>query len=362
MLVRSGENVKNNDFFELTGISLLEGRYRLQQEITGGKSSTSFFGKDEDTGREIFVKLCIFPRSSLERARFKNEIDFLKRHNFYNTIIKKTPDYISDGELFDGKVLYLVTERIHGTLLSDWFNDRDSVGILRDRLLVAYRVFGAAEHFFMGTTHRDLHVGNIILLDEEVDLYSDVPDFKTIVLDWGQSYCRAFYEYSESEDDDMVIIHNGIGKEVTNSFYNLPPETFIDWEKSGSEYAKYDSWAMGLLLYKLVTGKDLFAFRNIGEYASSIRRIDSAVSFGCAEILRETADFGPILCAILRGLMCTNPYERMLIQNARFALWFILVEDFMPTNPHEISKFLESPTYYEGRAWKHFKFEQYDES
>lgn len=361
MLTESTECVKKNDFFTLTGIALLEGRYRLQQEITGGKSSTSFFGRDEETGLEVFIKLCIFPRSRLERARFKNEIDFLKRHNFYNTVIKKTPDYLSDGELFDGKILYLITERIHGTLLSDWFGESGSSGCLKDRLLVAYRVFGATEHFFMGTTHRDLHVGNIILLDEEINLYSDIPNFKAIILDWGQSYCRAFYEYSKSDDDDMVIIHKGIGKEVTNSFYNLPPETFIDWEESGSEYAKYDSWAMGLLLYKLMTGKDLFAFRNIGEYASSLRKIDSIVSWACVEISQDAAEAGPILCAILRRLMCTKPSERMRIMDARFALWFILVEDFRPTDPSEIDQFLKSPAYYEGRVWTHFKVEQYDE-
>lgn len=361
MLVGSEKDVKNNNFLELTGIALLEGRYRLQQEINGGKSSTSYFGKDELTGVEVFVKLCIFPRSRLERARFKNEIDFLKRHNFYNTIIKKTPNYLSDGELFEGKVLYLVTEWIHGTLLSDWFDERDSDESLKGRLLVAYRVFGATEHFLMETTHRDLHVGNIILLDEKVDLYSDMPDLKTIVLDWGQSYCRTFYEYSESDDDDMVIIHRGIGKEVTNSFYNLPPETFIDWENSGAEYAKYDSWAMGLLLYKLITGKDLFTFRNIGEYASSLRKIDSIVSWACLEISQKAAEAGPILCAILRRLMCKKPSERMRIMDARFALWFILIEDFMPADPHEISEFLDSPTYYKGRVWKHFKVEEYDE-
>lgn len=159
----------------------------------------------------------------------------------------------------------------------------------------------------------------------------------------------------------MVIIHEGIGKEVTNSFYNLPPETFIDWEKSGSEYAKYDSWAMGLLLYKLVTGKDLFKFRNIGEYASSLRRIDSLVSWACFEISREAADAGPILCAILRRLMCTNPFERMRIVDARYALWFILIEGFMPTDLREINKFLDSPAYYDGRVLKHFKIEQYVE-
>ena len=37
MLIDSSEDVKKKDFFEITGITLLEGRYRLQQEVTGGK-------------------------------------------------------------------------------------------------------------------------------------------------------------------------------------------------------------------------------------------------------------------------------------------------------------------------------------
>jgi len=351
-----------NIFFEKTGLSLLEGRYRIEHEIKHGKSSTSFFGIDEKTGADVFVKLSIFPRSDLEKARFKNEVKFLKDQAFFNALHKKTPEYISDGELFDGKILYLITDKIHGTLLSDWIDNNWQSATLRDRLIIAYRVFGAAEHFGMFATHRDLHVGNIILLDEEIDLYSDHPNFKTIVLDWGQSYCRPYYEYSESDSDDMVLIHNGIGKEITNSFYNLPPETFTDWENSGSQYNKYDSWAMGLLLYKLITGNNLFSFKNIGEYASSLNRIDLAIGLARVEISKVASDKTPILSCLLSRLMCKNPSDRMFIQNARLALWFILVEEFAPTDPQVISEFLDSPTHYEGVKWNHFRSEPFDYS
>ncbi|OYT77870.1 MULTISPECIES: hypothetical protein [Pseudomonas] len=360
MLIGTSNAVKEKKFFDMTGLSLLEGRYRLHKEVSGGKSSTGFFGVDEETGRDVFVKFCIFPRSELERARFRNEASFLKERALFNGIIKKTPEYLADGELFDGKILYLVTERIHGTLLLDWLGEKFCNASLIDRLTVAYRVFGAAEHFSMFVTHRDLHPGNIILLNEDIDLHSKRPDYKTIILDWGQSYSRMHFEYSENDSDDMVTIHNGIGREITNSFYNLPPETFIDWEASGSEYNKYDSWAMGLLLYKLVTGKDLFSFKNIGEYAAAQKRIEWEVKFGLFDLSAYAASAAPILSALIVQLLRKDPKDRMFIQEARHALWFILVEDFMPSDFGMIQRFLDAPNYFDEVKWKHFDSEPFD--
>jgi serine/threonine protein kinase len=212
----------------------------------------------------------------------------------------------------------------------------------------------------MFVTHRDLHPGNIILLNEDIDLHSKRPDYKTIILDWGQSYSRMHFEYSENDSDDMVTIHNGIGREITNSFYNLPPETFIDWEASGSEYNKYDSWAMGLLLYKLVTGKDLFSFKNIGEYAAAQKRIEWEVKFGLFDLSAYAASAAPILSALIVRLLRKDPKDRIFIQEARHALWFILVEDFMPSDFGMIQRFLDAPNYFDEVEWKHFDSEPFD--
>lgn len=360
MLTGTRNGVKEKNFFDMTKLSLLEGRYTLKSEVSGGKSSTCFFGVDEKTGKDVFVKFCIFPRSELERARFRNEANFLKQRKHPNEIIKKTADYLANGELFDGKILYLITERIHGTLLLDWLGDNFDNTPLTKRLTVAYRVFGAAEHYGMFVTHRDLHPGNIILLKEEVDLYSQVPDYKAIILDWGQSYSRMDYSYCESKSDDMVVIHNGIGREITNSFYNLPPETFIDWENSGSEHNKYDSWAMGLLLYKLVTGKDLFSFKNIGQYAAAQGNIESIINQNLRELYNHAGKASPILTQLITRLLQKKPQDRMFIQDARNALWFILVEEFNPTDLAMINRFLDEPNYFDEVQWKHFNSEPFD--
>ena len=65
------------DFFEITGLRIIDGRFRLLEEVPGGKSSTGFLGVDELTKESIFVKLLIFPRSKLEAARFRHETKFL---------------------------------------------------------------------------------------------------------------------------------------------------------------------------------------------------------------------------------------------------------------------------------------------
>ena len=347
-------SVNKEDFFGLTGLRLIDNRFRLLEEVSGGKSSTGFFGIDELTGKSIFVKLSIFPRSELEAARFRNEARFLKEQEWANSIIKKTPSYISHGELFQGKILYLVTEKIEGQLLSDWLIKNFYKASLTERLLIAYRVFGAAEHFGQFTTHHDLHPGNIMLLDEDVDLHTDVPDYKVIILDWGQSHSKLEASYAE-ESDDIAIIHNGMGREITASFYNLPPETFMDRNRAGSEYNKYDSWAMGLLLYKLITGNNLFNFDNIGQFAEAMRHIEMDIEYQVKNIDKYAEKKSLILQGLLYHLLVKEPRERMFIQIARHVLWLILVEEFEPDDVGMVARFLRDPLGFKEVNWKYFE-------
>lgn len=348
------KSVNKEDFFDVTGIRYIENRFRLLEEVSGGKSSTSFLGIDELTGNSVFVKLSIFPRSELEAARFRNEARFLKEQEWANRIIKKTPSYISHGELFQGKILYLVTEKIEGQLLSDWLAKNFHKANLAERLLLAYRVFGAAEHFGQFTTHHDLHPGNIMLLDEDVDLHTEVPDYKVIILDWGQSHSKLEAAYA-GENDDIAIIHNGMGREITASFYNLPPETFMDRNREGSEYNKYDSWAMGLLLYKLITGDNLFNFDNIGQFAEAMRHIEMDIEHKVKTIGKFTGKKTLILQGLLYHLLVKEPRERMFIQIARNVLWHIIVEEFEPDNVAMVARYLRDPLGFKEVKWKHFE-------
>lgn len=347
------KSVNKEDFFDLTGLRLIDNRFRLLEEVPGGKSSTSFFGTDELTGKSIFIKLSIFPRSELEAARFRNEARFLKEQEWSNEIIKKTPKYISYGELFQGKILYLITEKIEGQLLSDWLRKEFDKANLMERLLIAYRVFGAAEHFGQFTVHHDLHPGNIILLNEEVDLHTKLPDYKVIILDWGQSHSKFEAGYAE-EGDDIAIIHSGMGREITTSFYNLPPETFMDWNRVGSKYNKYDSWAMGLLLYKLITGNNLFNFNNIGEFAEAMRHIETDIESQVTKIGEQAGTKTLILQGLIYHLLVKEPRDRMFIQTARHVLWFILVERFEPDDIGMVARFLRDPLSFNEVTWKYF--------
>lgn len=348
------KTIENLDFLDVAGLRIISNRFRLVEEVPGGKSSTSFFGVDNETGESIFVKLLIFPRSELEAARFRNEANFLKDQNHSNKLIKKTPNYIDHGSLFQGRVLYLVTEKIEGTLLSDWIDTKFCKASLTERLKIAYRIFGAAEHFALFTTHRDLHPGNIKILDGDIDLLTRVPNFKVIILDWGQSHSKIEATYAE-KNEDIKIIDNGMGREITTSFYNLPPETFIDWNRAGSEYNKYDSWAMGLLLYKLISGEDLFSFDNIGQFAESMRHIERDVELKVQRIGEYAGAKGLILMGLLYHLLAIDPCERMFIQTARQVLWFILVENFEPDDISMVARFLRDPLEFKEVQWKYFE-------
>jgi hypothetical protein len=59
-------------------------------------------------------------------------------------------------------------------------------------------------------------------------------------------------------------------------------------------------------------------------------------------------------------LLRKDPKDRIFIQEARHALWFILVEDFMPSDFGMIQRFLDAPNYFDEVEWKHFDSEPFD--
>ncbi len=355
------KNATLNDFFVESKLNVIHERFELQEEICLGKSSTCFFGIDRETNKEIFIKLLIFPRSELEIARFRHEIDFLKTGKHYNETIRRYPEYIFSGELYSGRILFLITERVRGELLSDWIDKNLTTAGIDKKLLIAYRVFGASEFTPLSTAHRDLHPNNIILLNEKVSLFTEPPDYKTVIVDWGQSYSRMRCDYISDDDSYILSIHNGICREITTSFYSLPPETFKNWDDVAGICNKSDSWSMGLLFYKLLTGKDLFEFRSIGEYSESLGKLNQKISQARSHIISKTGPDLEILAEIFFRLMKLDPSERMSIQCARIALWFVIAENFRPTDPKEIYVFLDSPYDYKGVTWRHFNSDHFSD-
>jgi hypothetical protein len=116
---------------------------------------------------------------------------------------------------------------------------------------------------------------------------------------------------------------------------------------------------MRLLLCRLVTGKDLFQFKNIGQCAAAQTRIALETNKGLSDLHVCAGGASAILTQILMQLL-QKTQDRIFIQKARQAPWFVLVEDFMPTDLGMIKRFLNEPNYFEAVKWKHFNSEPWD--
>lgn len=364
-----------NFFFKLLKLKKLNGRFILRDKISSGNSSICFFGIDTKTKQDIFIKFLICPRTDLEKKKFKFECERLKSLTLTVKLEKKLnkntnhttyvqpgdylPEYIAHGEKYSGLVLYLITERVqNGINLSDWISNKLQHTDLSERLLVIYRVYMALilSRVTDISAHRDLHPGNIILLDNynNIELLheSSPPFFGVKIIDLGQYYSSLCANYA-NEGDDILTIHHGIGKEISTSFYNLPPEIFSK-DLFYRTTRAYDTWAMGLLLYKILVGNDLFNFHHIGEYAYSVATDDitNIIAAGKSTILDKLGNDCLILAELFYRLMNVNPSRRIELNSAREIIWFFLIEEIRLNTKEEVDKFFEDPPSYKS-TWKH---------
>ena len=342
-------------------LHLLEGTYEPVQEISSGKSSWAFYGIDRETNAAVFIKFLLFPRNEIEKARFENEVFIL--NYALSSRISSLPKILCDGSAEFGNVFYLVTERVDGLTLASWMDEFLICTDIGKRLEIFHRIASSVSRSYVPlfAEHRDLHPGNIILQEGEInwyELYSK--DFFVKIIDWGQAYSRLLPMYEDSPDFSFVLYKN-IGREFTASFYSAPPEVFS--KPLGQQLINYDSWALGLLLYKILTNKDAFIFEGMGDYISAVTdgRIE-VIARACKAILEQLdTPHAALLSEVFYRLIKVSPYERMNVQTIERVMWDLRIENFVPRDCHELHNYLLNPFDYEpAEGWRFSSRLEYD--
>lgn len=348
----------------LLGLDLINERFRLHSATASGKSSKTYYGEDIEKGGQVFVKLLMFPRSDLERALFHNEIYALRHLDDVEPRV--TPRLLDFGELYNGDIIYLVTKKAEGKTLAEYIQNDCCCLSFEDKLELFHRVASCLSYCLIsGWNHRDLHPENVLLLDE-IPIWHDQdtqPDPKAMLLDWGQSYCDLFAQFDDAPPF-IETLHGCYFKSFTASLYSSPPEIFRGPEYHHRNISVYDSWSLGLILHRVITGHNCFEFRSLGDYAQSLadknisRLIDSAAS----EIANQGNEYSLLLSHLFRSLMCIDAAYRLHAGSAARVLWDLRIEGWRPANEAEAIMYIADPhSFVPEGGWKYSWLPEIDE-
>jgi serine/threonine-protein kinase len=220
------------------------GRYRIVDELGAGGMGAVYRARDERLNRDVAVKVLAATAFDDEdaRARFRREALALSRLNHPNIAS------IHDFDTQDGLDL-LVMELVPGVTLSD----KTKAGPLPEKEILALGkqlMQGLAAAHEAGIVHRDLKPGNIRI----------TPDGRLKILDFGLAK-----ELRPSTDDDMTAVATAKGQIVGTLPYMAPEQV------EGRETdARTDLWALGCLLYEMVTGQRAFEGATTGSLVGAI--------------------------------------------------------------------------------------------
>ncbi|MDT9594486.1 PASTA domain-containing protein [Nocardioides zeae] len=207
---------------------LLDGRYRLGDEVARGGMATVHEAVDVRLDRVVAVKVMhpglVDPITGDDSFadRFVREARAAARLSHPNVVA--VHDQGSDGGL-----TYLVMELVRGTTLRDVVRRRSPMGPTQALALLEPVVAAVAAAHRAGIVHRDVKPENVLIAD----------DGRIKVADFGLA--RAI---------DSDSHHSTTGGVLIGTVSYLAPELVVD----GTADARADVYALGVVLFELLTG------------------------------------------------------------------------------------------------------------
>ena len=210
----------------------LADRYRIERELGAGGMATVYLARDLKHERDVAIKVL---RAELSRSitgeRFLREIAITARLNHPHILA-----LLDSGDAGDGEFLYYVMPLATGESLRDRL-ERDGALPATDAVRLASEVTEALAHAHaLGIVHRDIKPANVLLSGGHA-----------IVADFGIA---------------KAVGQSRVGATLTMDGVSLGTPAYMAPEQAtGNESVDHraDLYAVGALLYEMLTGEPPFA-------------------------------------------------------------------------------------------------------
>ena len=227
------------------------GHYQITSQLGKGGMGEVFQAKDQILGRDVAIKVLPeeFARDTDRVARFQREAKLLASLNHPNIAAIY-------GLEESGGIQFLVLELVEGQTLSD----RIKAGPVpvEESLTLALQIAEALEAAHeKGVIHRDLKPANIKV----------TPDGKVKVLDFGlaKAYAGEQEPLNLSNSPTLSDAATQQGVILGTAAYMSPEQA-----KGKAVDKRADIWAFGVVLFEMLTGRQVFAGETVSDTLASV--------------------------------------------------------------------------------------------
>jgi eukaryotic-like serine/threonine-protein kinase len=266
------------------------GQYEVRELIGAGGMGEVYRAHDNKLGRDVAIKLLpeALARDPDRLARFKREAKLLASLNHPNIAA------IYGLEESEGRN-FLVMELVPGETLQEQIA-REGAASIEETVAIGRQIAEALEHAQKKQiVHRDLKPANVKL----------TPEGKVKVLDFGLA--KAFSADSSPEvsfDSNSPTVAPGVSPTIPGVILGTAAYMSPEQAKGKVVDKRTDIWALGCVLYELLTARPAFSGESVTEILGSVMR-------GEPDWLLLPATTPPGIRALLRRCLQKDANKRL---------------------------------------------------
>lgn len=231
----------------------ISNRYKILQLIGGGGMSNVYLAHDIILNRDVAIKILRYDLTSEEELQRRFQREVLSATSLTHPNIVSIYDVGQDAEMH-----YIVMEYIKGKTLKQYIQEFSPLSAARSVHIMKQLTSAIAHAHEHGIIHRDIKPQNI-LMDEEGNVK---------VTDFGIATSLGATSYTQTNS-------------VIGTVHYLSPEQ----ARGGLATMKSDLYALGIVLYELLTGELPFsgesavsiALKHLQSETPSVREFDASI-------------------------------------------------------------------------------------